>query len=306
VIGFLFKRALWLLLTLWAVYTVSFFLMRAVPGGPFDEERSPPAAVVEAIEEKYKLNDPIYRQYWSHLTAALKGDWGPSYRLVDYSVVEVIRQGLPRSLLLGGVALVIALGLGLYAGARAALFPGKRTDTLVMAASSLGLAIPNFVLASALVLFFSFWLGWFPAAGWGGVRHLVLPSVCLALPFAAAIARLARTGWREAMNEDFIRTARAKGLTPSQALWRHALRPGIIPVVSYLGPAAAGILTGSLVIEQVFAIPGLGSHFVQAALNRDYPLSMGVVMLYTAMVGSFNLLVDLLIRGLDPRVGGAS
>jgi len=138
------------------------------------------------------------------------------------------------------------------------------------------------------------------------VRHLVLPSVCLALPFAAAIARLARTGWREAMNEDFIRTARAKGLTPSQALWRHALRPGIIPVVSYLGPAAAGILTGSLVIEQVFAIPGLGSHFVQAALNRDYPLSMGVVMLYTAMVGSFNLLVDLLIRGLDPRVGGAS
>ncbi len=295
------RRMLWLVLTLWAVFTVTFFLMRAVPGGPFDEERAPPAAVQAAIEARYRLDEPLLVQYVHHLGGAFHGDLGPSYRLVDYTVVEVIAEGLPRSLLLGGLALALALAMGVGAGAAAAAAPGSRTDTVVMAIATLGLALPNFVIASGLVLLVSFVLGVLPAAGWGGARHLVLPSICLALPYAASIARLARTGLLEMMSEDFIRTARAKGLSRRQALWRHALRPGLIPVVSYLGPAAAGILTGSLVIEQVFAIPGIGSHFVQAALNRDYPLSMGVVLLYTLLVSSFNVLVDLAVRLLDPR-----
>jgi oligopeptide transport system permease protein len=170
-----------------------------------------------------------------------------------------------------------------------------------MAAATAGLALPNFVIAAALVLVAAFSLGLLPAAGWGGTRHLVLPALALALPTAASIARLARTGLLEAMSEDWIRTARAKGLSRGEALWRHALRPGLIPVVSFLGPAAAGLLTGSLVIEQVFAIPGIGSHFVQAALTRDYPLAMGVVLIYTALLGTLHIAVDLAVRALDPR-----
>lgn len=305
-IRFLARRSFWLLLTLWAVFTVTFFLMRAVPGGPFDTERDPPAAVRAAIEARYELDRPLLEQYARHLGRALTGDLGPSYRLVDYTVVEVIAQGLPRSLALGGMALLLALVGGIVAGAAAAGAPGSRLDTAVMAAATLGLALPNFVIAAGLVLLLSFVLGWLPAAGWGGARHLVLPAVCLSLPYAASIARLTRTGLIETMSEDFVRTARAKGLSRSEALWRHALRPGLVPVVSYLGPAAAGILTGSLVIEQVFAIPGLGTHFVQAALNRDYPLSMGVVLLYTTLVGGFNLAVDIAVRTLDPRAGEPS
>jgi oligopeptide transport system permease protein len=300
----LLRRTLWIALTLWAVFTVTFFLMRAVPGGPFDERREPPAAVLAAIEARYQLDRPLGEQYLHHLGGYLRGDLGPSYRLVDYSVAEVIGQGLPRSLTLGAIALGLALLIGIGAGAAAATSPGSRLDSAVMAIATLGLAVPNFVVAGLLVILAAFVIEILPAAGWGTPRHIVLPAICLSLPYAAAVARLARTGLLEAMTEDYIRTARAKGLSRSAALWRHALRPGMVPVVSYLGPAAAGILTGSLVIEQIFAIPGLGHHFVQAALNRDYPLSMGVVMLYTALVASFNLLVDLTVGALDPRAGG--
>ena len=300
---FLLRRGLTLLVTIWAVFTVTFFLMRAVPGGPFDSDRSVPPAVERAIAAKYHLDDPILKQYADQLTAALGGDLGPSYRLVDYRVTEVIAEGLPRSLLLGGIALLLALSLGVAAGILAAVRPRGAIDALVMTLSSLGLALPNFVIAAALVILCSFTLSWFPAAGWGGVRHLVLPSLCLSLPYAAAIARLLRTGLLESSAEDWFRTARSKGLGRREALSKHALRPGLPPVVSYLGPAAAGILTGSLVVEQVFAIPGLGSHFVQSALHRDYPLAMGVVLLYTILVGSMNLLADLAIRWLDPRSG---
>jgi len=306
VIRVLLRRLVWLALILWAVFTGTFFLMRAVPGGPFDAERDPPEALRAAIEARYRLDEPLPAQYLRHLGRALRGDLGPSYRLVDYTVAEVIAEGLPRSLLLGGAALLLAIAIGLGAGVAAAGAPGSRTDTAVMALATAGLALPNFVIAASLVLLAAFALRILPAAGWGGMRHLVLPALCLALPHAAAIARLARTGLLEVMGEDFVRTARAKGLSREQALRRHALRLGALPVVSFLGPAAAGILTGSLVIEQVFAIPGLGSHFVQAALSRDYPLAMGVVLLYTVVLGLANLAVDLGVAALDPRARGST
>ena len=302
--SFLFRRLILLLLTMLAVFTITFFLMRIVPGGPFHSDREPPAAVLAAIEARYDLDAPLPVQYGRALSRLLQGDLGPSFRLVDYRVVDVIAEGLPRSLLLGGLALWIATALGWIVGLTAAARPGSWVETLLMAGSSLGLILPNFVIAAFGVLLFAFWMPILPAAGWGSTRHLLLPTLCLAIPYAAAIARLIRAGVLEAAEQDFFRTALAKGLSRREALRKHALRPGLVATVSFLGPAAAGILTGSLVIEQIFAIPGLGTHFVQAALDRDYPLAMGVVLLYTAMVGGFNILVDLAIAWLDPRVRG--
>jgi oligopeptide transport system permease protein len=306
VTGIVARRFLWLVLTLWAVFTVTFFLMRAVPGGPFSTERKLPEITERAIAAKYRLDDPLLSQYRDHLGAALRGDLGPSFSQIDYRVGAVIAEGLPKSLLLGGVSLLLALFLGGMAGWASALRPRSLLDTFVMGTSSLGLALPNFVIASLLVMGVAFPLSAIPVAGWGGARHLILPSLCLSLPYAASIARLLRTGLLEACSEDWFRTARAKGWSRGEALRRHALRPGSIAVVSYLGPAAAGILTGSLVIEQVFAIPGVGSHFVQAALDRDYPLAMGVVLLYSLLVGTFNLVADLAVLAIDPRGANAS
>ena len=300
-IGFILRRLGWLAITLLAVFTVTFFLMRAVPGGPFSSERKLPPATERAIAAKYRLDDPLVEQYFDHLAATVRGDLGPSYSQLDHRVSEVIAEGLPKSLALGGAALMLALLIGGVAGWLAALRPRSWLDVTVMGTASLGLALPNFVLAAGAVVLFAFPLSWLPVAGWGGVRHLILPAICLALPYAAAIARLLRTGLLEACSEDWFRTARAKGLSRGEALRTHALRPGSIAVVSYLGPTAAGILTGSLVIEQVFAIPGIGSHFVDAALDRDYPLAMGVVLLYSALVGAFNLAADIAVRALDPR-----
>ena len=300
--SFLIRRLILLLLTLFVVFTVTFFLMRVVPGGPFQSDREPPAAVLAAIEARYDLDAPLLEQYGRALLQILQGDLGPSFRLVDYRVVDVIAEGLPRSLLLGGLAMWIAIALGWVIGLTSAARPKSLTETFLLAGTSLGLILPNFVIAGFGVLIFAFWWPVLPAAGWGSARHLVLPTLCLALPYAAAIARLIRAGVLEAAEQDFFRTALAKGLSRDEALRRHALRPGVVATVSFLGPAAAGVLTGSLVIEQVFAIPGLGTHFVQAALDRDYPLAMGVVLLYTLMIGGFNIAVDGAIAWLDPRV----
>lgn len=322
-IRFLLRRLAWFALTTWLVVSLSFFLMRSVRGGPFSAERTLHPVVEASLRARYHLDWPLWRQYLQYvgplnldergprflggdgsrpLAGVLTGDLGPSFRYRDFSVNQIIAQSLPISLALGAVALCVALGLGLTAGVLSALGRGTRLDLFLRLAATLGIALPNFVIAMLLILALVFGLGLFPLAGWGTLRHLVLPGTALGLPFAAYVARLTRTGMLEVLSQDWIRTAHAKGLPPRTVLLRHALRGALLPVVSYLGPATAGILTGSLVIERIFAIPGTGSHFVNSALNRDYTLAMGVTILYTVLVYGLNMLVDLAYTFLDPRI----
>jgi len=273
-----------------------------VPGGPFQSERSVSAEVEANIKARYNFDDPIEKQYFDHLRHTVMLDFGPSYKLQDYSVNEIIAQGFPISASLGIFAMTFAITLGVTSGVISALRRGTWIDFSFMALATLGIAVPNFVLASVGIVLFVFLWGLLPAAGWGSIEQLILPALCLGAPFAAYIARLTRTGMLEVLSQDYIKTAYAKGLPRRRVIIRHALRGALLPVVSYLGPATAGILTGSLVIEQIFAIPGLGSHFVQAALQRDYTLAMGCVLLYTVMLYTMNTLVDLSYSRLDPRV----
>jgi oligopeptide transport system permease protein len=298
----LLSRAGWAALVLLAVVTLSFVLVRSLPGGPFDEQRALDPAIRANLMAAYDLDAPLPAQYGRYVLGLLHGDFGPSLRYRDYSVGQILAESLPVSALLGALALAVALLVGLPAGALAAARRGSWIDTLVMGAATLGIALPNFVLAGVLVLLFSFHWRLFPVAGWGSPAQLVLPSLALGLPFAAAIARLFRAGLLETFGEDWVRTARAKGRSPSGVLWDHAARVALLPVVSYLGPAAAGILSGSLVVERVFAISGMGSHFVDSAFNADYNLALGVVIVYTALVSALNLLTDLLYGLLDPRI----
>ncbi|MDX1962436.1 MAG: ABC transporter permease [Pirellulales bacterium] len=301
-IGFLLKRLLWLLLTLWVVFTVCFFLMRGAAGGPFDELKTSDPAIKKNLEARYKLDRPIGEQYVYELQNYLRGNLGVSIKLSDYRVIEVIAEGWPISLALGQLALTLAVVVGVSAGIIAALSRGKILDTLSMLVATAGIALPTFVTASLAVLIFVFILPIFPAGGWGNLQNLILPACCLAAPYAAYIARLTRTGMLEVLGQDYIRTAIAKGLPMSRVVLRHALSGALLPVVTFLGPATAGILTGSLVIEQIFAIPGLGTHFVQAALTKDFTLCMGLVLLYTTLVYLMNLVVDVAYTVLDPRV----
>lgn len=301
-IVYLGKRLMWSVLTLWIVYTLTFFLMRAVPGGPFASEKNLPEAIKRNIEARYKLDQPWYRQYQSHLFNTLRGDLGPSYKLADFTVNEVIAQGFPVSASLGIFALVFALTLGMTAGVVSAVARHSAWDYGFMAMATVGIAVPNFVLASLVVILFVFMLQWFPAAGWGTLTQLCLPAICLGAPFAGYIARLTRTGMLEVLGLDYIRTAYAKGLSERRVVLRHALRGAILPVVSYLGPATAGILSGSLVLERMFAIPGMGSHFIEAASQRDYLLAMGMVLVYCVLLLVMNTLVDLSYVIIDPRV----
>jgi len=300
--AFVLRRLLWLALTLWIVFTASFFLMRAVPGGPFSQERELEPEIAELIRERYRLNDPLWKQYGRELTAALQGDLGYSYRKPDFANAEIIAQGFPISASLGIVALSFALVLGLPAGIVSAVRRGTLVDTGLMLAATVGIALPNFVIAGVLIVLLVFLLPVFPAGGWGSLRQLILPAFCLGAPYAAYIARLTRTGMLDILSQDYIRTAYAKGLPERLVILRHALRLAMVPVVSFLGPAVAGILTGSLVIEQIFAIPGLGAHFVEAALMSDYTLAMAVVLLYTLLLYAMNLIVDLSYSLIDPRV----
>lgn len=300
--GFIVKRLLWMVLTLWIVYTISFFLMRVVPGGPYQVERKLPPEIEENIKVRYQLDQPLYRQYLTHLGNTLRFDLGPSYKLKDFTVNEVIAQGFPVSAALGILALAFALGLGMTAGIISALRRETWLDHGVMALATLGIAVPNFVLASLSIIGLVFVFPLFPAGGWGTMRQLFLPAFCLGAPFAAYIARLMRTGMLEVLSQDYIRTAHAKGLSPRRVVFTHALGGALLPVVSFLGPAVAGILTGSLVLERIFALPGMGSHFVDAATQRDYTLAMGMVLVYTSLVYVMNLLVDLAYAIIDPRV----
>lgn len=303
VLRFLMRRAIWCIVTLWIVFTISFFLMRAVPGGPFSDERQLPEDIKRNIEARYNLDQPLYVQYGSHLwNIVYHQDFGPSYRIVDFSVNEVIAQGFPVSASLGIFAMAFAITLGTTAGVISAVRRHSFLDFGFMAAATLGVAIPNFVVASLAIVIFVFQLNWLPAAGWGSLRQIILPAICLGAPYAGYIARLTRTGMLEVLGRDYIRTAYAKGLNERRVVMRHALRGALIPVASYLGPAVAGVLTGSLVLERIFALPGMGSHFIEAAIQRDYTLAMGVVLVYTALLLVMNTIVDLSYAMLDPRV----
>jgi oligopeptide transport system permease protein len=301
-IWFIIRRFLGLILTLWIVFTISFLLMRAVPGGPYSNERNLPPEIEENFKERYELNLPIYEQYWHRLREAVQFDLGPSQRLLDFTVNDVIAQGLPVSACLGILALTFAMMLGLSAGIISAVYRGSFADVGLMSLATIGIALPSFVIGGLSIMLFVFVIPIFPPAGWGTLRHLVLPAVCLGAVYAAEVARITRTGMLDALSQDFVRTARAKGLSEFRVALRHALPTALLPVVSFLGPAVAGILTGSVVVERIFAIPGLGWHFIQSALQRDYTVSMGLVLLYTLLLYAMNFLVDLSYGILDPRV----
>jgi oligopeptide transport system permease protein len=290
--------------TLLVIITLSFFMMRLAPGGPFSQERPLPPEILRNIERAYNLDQPLWKQYAIYLGGIVRGDFGPSYRTKDFTVNELLAAGAPASLKVGGLALILALVLGLAAGITAALNQNTALDYGVMGLAMVGIVVPNFVMAPLLTLVFGVWLGWLPVAGWGdgSPYFLILPVVALGLPQVARIARLTRGSMIETMNANYVRTARAKGLRERIVVGRHALRGALLPVVSYLGPAAAGLMTGSVVIETIFSLPGIGRYFVQAALNRDYTVVLGVVIVYAVLIIALNLIVDLIYGLLDPKV----
>ena len=301
---FAFKRLLTAIPTLLVLLALAFALIRVAPGGPFDTEKELPPEIEARLNAAYHLDEPLYQQFGRYLGGLLQGDFGPSFQYKDYTVTELISAGFPVSLKLGGLAILLALLVGVSIGTWAALRQNSRTDHVVMALAMTGISIPVFVMAPLLILFFAVQLRWLPAGGLGegGLENLVLPVVSLALPQIAVVARLTRGSMIEVLRSDFIRTARAQGLPQREIIIGHALKPALLPIVSYLGPATAGIITGSVVIEQIFGVPGLGRYFVQGALNRDYTLVMGVVVSYGVLIILFNFLVDLAYRWLDPRV----
>lgn len=302
-IKFLAKRLVWMAITLWVVFTVSFFLMWTVsPEGATLSERRLPPAVEQNIRAYYDLDEPLAWRYVATMGKYLVLDFGPSMKLIDRTVMEILMEGLPISISLGILGLSFAMLIGFTTGIISALRRQTVIDVTFRMIATLGIAIPNFVLAGFAIIIFVFGLKLFPAAGWGRPIDLVLPSLCLSAPFAAYISRLTRTGMLEVLGQDYIRTAYAKGLMPVTVVLKHAFRGAILPVVSYLGPATAGILTGSLVLERIFFIPGLGSHFIEAVQQKDHPVSLAVVIVYTLVLFTMNTLVDLSYGVIDPRV----
>lgn len=299
---FLAHRLLELVPTLLAVATITFFLVRLAPGGPFDAERQVQPEVLERLKDHYNLNAPMYRQYLDYMAGLLRGDLGVSFSKPSYTVSELILLRLPVSLELGAYALLVALGIGLGAGLLALLKPNSWLDHAPMSLAMLGICLPSFVLGPLLLLVFSETLAWLPVMGWEHPADKILPSLTLGAVYAAYIARLTRGGMLEVLSQDYIRTARAKGLRESRVVLKHGLRGGVQPVVAFLGPATARLLTGSFVVETIFWIPGLGRDFVGAAFNRDYPLIMGTVLIYAVFVLLLNLAADILQAWLDPRV----
>jgi oligopeptide transport system permease protein len=290
--------------TLFIIVTLAFFLIRAAPGGPFDQEQALPPEIMANLQSAYGLDRPIWIQYGRYLEGLAHGDFGPSFKYKDFSVTELIGQGLPVTLELGAIAMTLAMALGVPIGTFAALHHNGAADYATMALAVAGVAVPSFVVLPFLGLLFGIHLHWLPVAGWepGSVRDLVLPVAALTLPPLSVIARLARAEMLEVLRSHFIRTAVAKGLPLHTIVVRHALRPALLPVASYLGPAVASIMTGSLIVESIAGLPGIGRYMVQGALNRDYTLVMGMVIIYSALLIVMGLLVDLLYAWLDPRV----
>jgi oligopeptide transport system permease protein len=299
---FLIRRLLSILPTLWAIVTITFFLIRLAPGGPFLSEREIPAEARAALAAQYGLDQPLLVQYGRYLANVARFDFGPSYKYPSRTVREIVAGALPVSLQLGTLALVLALVIGVPIGAVAAVKQNTAWDHVPMSFAMLGVSIPNFVLGPILIFVFALSLRWLPPALWGSPQQMILPAVTLSAMYIAYIARLTRGGMLEVTRQDFVRTARAKGLSERTIVVRHALRGGLLPVVSFLGPAVARAVTGSIVVEKIFAIPGIGQYFVNAAFNRDYTLVMGIVLFYAGLLIVFNLLVDVAYGFLDPRV----
>jgi oligopeptide transport system permease protein len=304
VLRFTARRLIGAVPTLLLIVTISFFMMRLAPGGPFSRERVIPAEIAARLEHAYHLDEPLLLQFLYYIGNLLRGDFGPSFQYKDFTVTELIWGGFPTSLKLGGLAMLFALVIGVAIGTLAALRQNSRADYAAMGVAMTGIIIPNFVLAPVLTLIFGLWLHWLPVGGWnnGDVQHIVLPVVALSLYQVGFIARLTRGSMIEVLRTNYVRTARAKGLPEHIAIIRHALKAAMLPVVSYLGPAVINTITGSVIIEQIFGIPGIGRYFVQAALNRDYTLVMGVTIFYGVLIILANLAVDLIYGLLDPRI----
>lgn len=297
------RRLLGAIPTLLLLIAFSFFMIKAAPGGPFDTERHLPPEIEANLRAAYHLDEPLYRQFGRYLFGLAHFDFGPSFQYRDYTVTELIMTGFPVSLRLGGSAMLVALLIGVAAGSVAALRQNTRVDYGVMTLAMTGISIPNFVMAPLLVLVLAIYLGWLPAGGLDdGFRSMILPVTALALPQIAYIARLTRGSMIEVLRSNFVRTARAQGLSSARIVLGHALKPALLPIVSYLGPACAAVITGSVVVEQIFGVPGLGRFFVTGALNRDYTLVLGVVVFYGALIIALNFLVDVAYAWLDPKV----
>jgi oligopeptide transport system permease protein len=303
-IRYFLKRLAGAIPTLFIIITLTFFLIRVAPGGPFDQEQSLPPEIMANLQSAYGLDQPVWAQYARYVRGLVHGDFGPSFKYKDFSVTELIGQGFPVTLELGTIALSVALLLGIPIGTFAALHHNSAADYATMSLAVAGIAIPSFVVLPFLALIFGIYLHWLPVAGWepGSIRHLMLPVIALALPPLGFIARLTRGGMLEVLRSHFIRTAIAKGLPLHTVILRHAMRPALVPVAGYMAPAVASIMTGSLVVESIAGLPGVGRYLVQGALNRDYTLVMGMVILYSTVLIGMGLLVDLLYAWLDPRV----
>ncbi|MCL4787535.1 MAG: ABC transporter permease subunit [Verrucomicrobia bacterium] len=299
---FIAARLLQTIPVLFVVATLAFFMVRLMPGGPFDAERSVPPEVERELAAYYGLDKPLARQYLDYLGQLIRGDLGPSFKYANRSVNEMIASTFPVSLQLGGLALGLALLFGITAGVLAALRPNSAVDYVASGISMTGICLPTFVLGPLLILVFALNLRWFNASGWFDASDRVLPALTLGIVYAAYVARLTRGGMLEILSQDFIRTARAKGASEARIIFRHALRGGLLPVISFLGPAAAGIITGSFVIETIFQIPGLGRHFVTSAFNRDFTMVTGIVVFYAVLIVFFNLLVDIVQVWLNPKL----
>ncbi len=298
------RRLLFAIPTLFIIITLAFFMMRLAPGGPFDQERQLAPEIEANVKAAYDLDKPVPVQFWIYLTRLSKGDFGPSFTNHNFSVGELILRGAPVSARLGLTALVLALVIGMALGTLAAMRQNSALDYAVMGTAMVGITVPNYVMGPLLTLIFGVGLRILPTSGWGGgaLDHMILPVTALALPQIAIIARLTRGGMIEVLRSNFVRTARAKGLPEHQVILHHAFRAGILPLVAYLGPAAAALVTGSLVIEQIFQLPGIGRYFVVGAIQRDYTLVMGVVIFYASLIIVLNMIADLVLAALDPKV----
>jgi oligopeptide transport system permease protein len=302
-VRYVFERLLGGIVVLWVVATLTFFMMHIVPGGPFDRDRVLPPEIMTNIAAKYRLDEPVTRQYAEYLGGILRGDFGPSYKYQGRTVADILHDAFPVSIQLGVSALLLAILAGGVGGIVSGAAASRPVDHAALVIASIGISVPTFVLGSLLVLVFSQTLHYLPPALWEGWRSIILPSVALACAPAAYIARLLRSSLIETLEMDYVRTAKAKGIRPALIILKHALRGSLTPVVSYLGPLTAALITGSFVIEYLFSIPGMGRFFVTAVTNRDYPLIMGTTLVYATVIVAANAIVDMVYAAIDPRVG---
>ena len=299
---YLLRRILSVILALWIVVTVTFIFMHIIPGGPFQREKALPPAIKENIEARYKLDEPLHTQYLDYLAHLARGDLGPSFKYRGKTVNDIIAERFPISAQLGAIAILIALMIGIPSGILAALKQNKAADYTVMFFSTIGIAMPSFVIGTLLMYFLAYKWGLLPAAMWGSPKHVIMPAIALAGLPTAFIARLTRSSMLDVLSQDYMKTAVAKGLSQMRVLWIHGVKNAMIPVITYLGPLMAGVLTGSFIVEQIFAVPGLGKHFVTSIYNRDYTVILGVTIFYCVLLILANLLVDLAYTLIDPRI----